>query len=104
MKILYKDKFAYIFDEDKEITRLDESTAFLLKLKEGTFKVKEVKADEKGFWVERNYDGYEHIDNAVIYSERPPHGFIRYFCWDLFSSTTGIDLEPNEFGKYALTK
>lgn len=67
----------------------------------GRWELEPVAEEERGCWLQRTKNG-----SRVLVTLRRPDGLrpvlVRDFCWDIFSKTTGLILEPGAFGKFRL--
>jgi hypothetical protein len=65
----------------------------------GRWEAVSVSEQESGIYVRRSTSG----DRVGLWKGRPDVGeLIKAMCWDLFSSTTGIQLKPGTMAKYRL--
>lgn len=70
-------------------------------LRTGSWELELAGDDEAGCWLQRSRGGA----NVLVFRRREGesgYGLIRSFCWDIFSKTTGLELEPGQIGKYKL--
>lgn len=65
----------------------------------GRWQAVAVPEEEDGIYVRRSTEG----DRVGLWLGKPSVGeLVKAMCWDLFSSTTGIQLAPGSTGKFKL--
>ena len=65
----------------------------------GRWSARPAAEQESGIWVRRSKGG----ERVGLWKGKPDTGeLIKAMCWDLFSSTTGIQLEPGTCSKFVL--
>ena len=80
-----------------------------MKLQSGEWTIAKAASTERGLWLVRSgqygrvYDA-EPIRDIAETDGYSRIGFIRSFCWGLFSRITDIHMESGECGKYKLVK
>lgn len=73
--------------------------ALELGLRAGRWTVVRAADSETGIWIMRSEGG----ERVSLWSGPPDTGdLIKAMCWDLFSSTTGVELQPGGMGRYRL--